>query len=82
VFVGLKLLFFLVLGSLASSSSNAANMSAMVVVVELMRERERGRLRYTSMCGEGESCMYGLVHQRWWLCKKCCSLIEHHALDV
>jgi hypothetical protein len=68
VFVGLKVFFFLVLGSLASSSSSAANMSAMFVVVELMRERERGgqRSRYTCRYGEGESCM---VHQPWWLCK-------------
>lgn len=66
VFVGLK--FFFLGFSLASSSSRAAKMSAIIVVVELKREKERGeRSRYTSACGDGvgESCM---VHRPWWLC--------------
>jgi hypothetical protein len=56
VFVGLKF-FFLVLGSLASSSSSAANMSAMFVVdVQLkdVSERARGRDRHLSTRGYGD----------------------------
>jgi len=53
VFVGLKF-FFLVLGSLASSSSSAANMSAMFVVDVQLKDvsgRARGQDRHLSTRG-------------------------------